>query len=75
MSAAEMTANGGKVPSGVARLVDDAISELHMAQRLLRTLQDRFVPGGDMTVDAMDVWHRLEAIDDRLHNALAKLGE
>jgi hypothetical protein len=72
MSAAEMALQG---PRRVAELIDEAVSELQTAQRLLVELQHMFLPHGEKTVDAGRVWHRLETIDDRIHNALSKLGD
>lgn len=79
MSAAEMTANGGKISAGVAKLVDEAVDELLAGQRLLLDLQREVQPaalhsGETKTVSATDIWLKLESIDDRIHNALAKLG-
>lgn len=64
-----------KPVGGAATLVEHAISQLHSAQKLLRKLQEQFVPHGDKVVDAGAVWHALETIDDRLHDALGALGD
>ncbi len=74
MSAAELTANGENISAGAAQKIDEAIGRLLDAQRMVCALQEQFVPFGDMTVDACTIWNKLETIDDRLHEALSKLG-
>lgn len=70
-----------KPMSGVARQLEEAISQLHEAQKLLRDLQGEFTIGGVIAVnqpklvDCDKAWHALEAIDDRLHDALGALGD
>lgn len=67
MSALEMAANGERISVGAAQKIDEAIAEVLMAQRLVAQLQDGCEVGDSL-------WHRLETIDDRLHDALSKLG-
>ena len=67
--------------SGAARQIEEAISQMHEAQKLLAQLQEQFTTGGTMghgepkLVDCDKVWHALESIDDRLHDALGALGD
>lgn len=68
MSALEMTANGQKISAGAAQKIDEAIGELVEAQRLVAEIQRVYSIPGD------HIWHRLETVDDRLHEALSKLG-
>jgi hypothetical protein len=67
-------------PRRIAELCDEAVGELKVAQRLLAELQRPYAPatwgaGTLTTVDVEQLWHRLESIDDRIHNALGKLGD
>lgn len=56
---------GGKT---VADCLHNAIWHLQQAQKLNNKMQEPLVPG-------TDAWHRHEAIDDRLHDALSELGQ
>lgn len=70
-----------KPMSGMARQLEEAISQLHETQKLVAQLQEMFAPGGPFilagrtSADTTKVWHALEAIDDRLHDALGALGD
>lgn len=48
--------------------IEEAIDELRKAVRLVADLQADCVIGDSL-------WHKLETIDDRLHDALTKLGD
>ena len=77
MSALEMTANGEKITSGAARQIDDAIGHLTRAQETLRDLQlviDEAPEASELKLTPRQIWHRLETIDDRIHDALSRLG-
>lgn len=77
MSALEMTANGERISGGAAQKIDEAIDHLTTAQQVLRDLQDTVDSAScreDMLLTPQAIWHRLETIDDRIHDALSKLG-
>lgn len=77
MSALEMTANGERITSGAARQIDEAIGHLTTAQQILQDLQlmvNRATCKEDLEITPHSLWHRLETIDDRIHDALSKLG-
>lgn len=70
-----------KPAGGAAQLLEHTIDQLTQAQKLLRELQEMFAPGGPFilagrtSADTTKVWHALETIDDRLHDALSALGD
>lgn len=75
-----MTANGQKITAGAAAQIDAAIANLLDAQRLVAGLQEQIRPMGARTnglavTDTNALWHALETIDDRIHEALSKLGD
>jgi hypothetical protein len=59
----------------IGSMLTHSVDELLKARHALRALQELFLPHGDVTVDAGQIWHVLETIDDHLHNALGKLGD
>lgn len=66
--------------SAAAALIEDAISELRQAQSLLRDMQQAHGPvalhsGETVTISRTTIWQQLESIDDRIHDALTKLGD
>lgn len=76
-----MTANGEKISAGAAGQIDEAISQLLEAQRLVANLQRACTLGGVLpqpgdreAFNLYQLWHKLETIDDRIHEALSKLG-
>ena len=77
MSAAEMTANGQQIPGAVEQ-IEDAIGMILHAQALVEELQDLVRQGicdtSNPEASGNAVRRRLETIDDRLHDALSKLG-
>lgn len=56
--------------------IQTACNELSVAQRLVAELQTQCGPAvkGPPAIVSATLWHRLESIDDRLHEALTKLG-
>lgn len=75
-----MTANGGKISPSIAKLVDEAIGQVLEAQRLIAELQSTCNSRHDdedarPQITNLNLWNRLESIDDRLHDALTKLGD
>ncbi len=69
-----------KEPTRVMRALQEAIEELHQAQKLIAELQ--LVCGplqglGDETpnITTHALWNRLETIDDRIFDALCQMGE
>lgn len=81
MSAAELTANGGTISPDIAKRVDEAINQVLEAQQRVAKLQVEICiggvlpePGDKLEMNTFQLWHMLETIDDRLHEALSKLG-
>jgi hypothetical protein len=56
--------------------IQTACSELARAQKLVAELQTQCGPAvkGPPVIGSATLWARLETIDDRLHEALVKLG-
>jgi hypothetical protein len=56
--------------------LNEAVAQLHDAQKLVAGLQECCAPGakGPPLIASSALWGRLETIDDRLHEALTKLG-
>lgn len=77
MSALEMTANGEVITAGAAQKIDEAIGLLHAAQGLIAGMQEQcnLHQPADLIWSSSQVWFRLESIDDRIHEALSKLGD
>lgn len=56
-----------EAPRRIAELCDEAVHELNEARHEITQVQEKI----------SDLWlqRRLESIDDRIHNALGKLGD
>lgn len=54
--------------AGAAKKLDAAIGKIYEAQKLNDDMQRQYSPGTAS-------WHQCESIDDRLHDALALLGD
>lgn len=61
-----------------AQKINDAIGSLASAQSAVADLQrlaDAARDRGELSISPHELWGRLEAIDDRLHDALTLLGD
>ncbi len=64
----------------VMQALQEAVEELHEAQKLIAGLQEICGPVnglGDETpnITTRALWNRLETIDDRIFDALSRMGE